>query len=74
MPRNRLQSVARVLEEQAARQLVSCWVDGKSKARGDLCLDTSDKVGTGRIYILESEDLSREYAIASHRKIDGFAM
>jgi hypothetical protein len=49
MPRTRLPSVALVLEEPAALQLVSCWVDGRSKAQGDLCLDTSDKVVKGRI-------------------------
>jgi hypothetical protein len=49
MPRSRLRSVARVLEEQVALQLVSCWVDDRSKALGGLCLDTSDKVVKGRI-------------------------
>lgn len=67
--------MARVLEEQVARQLVSCWADGRSKAQGDLCLDTSDKVGKGHIYDSESEDLSRKCAVvASPREIDSFAV
>jgi hypothetical protein len=58
MQRSRLRSVARVLEEQVAQQLVSCWADGRSKALGDLCLDMFDKVGKGHIYEPESEALS----------------
>ena len=58
MQRSRLQTVARVLEEQVARQLVSCWADDRRKAQGGLCLDMFDKVGKGHIYKSESEALS----------------
>ena len=74
MPRSRLQSVARVLVEQVARQLVSCWADDRSKAQGGLCLDMFDKVGTGRIYKSASETLWRECDMTWHRKADRCAI
>jgi len=72
MRRSHLRIVVQALEEQAAQQLVSYWADGKSRAQGDLCLGTSDKVGKGRIYNSTSEPFSRKCAFTSRRGSDGY--
>jgi hypothetical protein len=66
--------VARELQEQVARRLVSCLAGGKSKALGDPYLDKSDKAGRDRIYTLRSEVFLRKCAIASRGQVDNFAI
>ena len=62
--------MARGLQEQVARRLVSCLAGGKSKALGDPYLDKSDKAGRDRIYDLESEVFLRKCAMSSHGQAD----
>ena len=66
--------MARGLQEQVARRLVSCLAGGKSKALGDPYLDKSDKAGRDRIYNLGSEVFLRKCSIASRGQVDNFAI